>query len=71
MEVITTLRGVRVKIVGDLKEICTKVSDRFGFTVTPEDVVSQGVWSVIYRHDYAAKRAAGNGGGEAKEVEEI
>ena len=71
MKVQTKLRGTTYRISGSLQEISDKVSKAMNFTVTPEDIVSQGVWSVVYRHDYAERRPRKTPSGESAPVQEL
>jgi len=71
MKVQTKLRGTTYRISGSLQEISDKVSKAMNFTVTPEDIVSQGVWSVVYRHDYAERRPHKTPSGKSIPVQEL
>ena len=71
MKVQTKIRGTTYRISGNLQEIADKVSKLTSINVTPEDIVAQGVWSVVYRHDYAEKRPRKTPAGELRPVQEL
>jgi hypothetical protein len=71
MKVQTKIRGITYRISGNVTEIAEKVSTLCGFTATAEDIVSQGVWSVVYRHDYAEKRPRKTPAGDSVPVQEL
>ena len=71
MKIQTKIRGITYRISGNVSEIAEKVTKLCGFSVNAEDVVSQGVWSVVYRHDYAEKRPRKTASGESVPVQEL
>ena len=71
MKVQTKIRGITYRISGNINEVAEKVSKLCEFNVNAEDIVSQGIWSVVYRHDYALKRPRKNPAGESVPVQEL